>query len=281
MKKEEAYLSFRFTGNNEIGIDEFSKFLSNISKYLKCIKEDLNDSNINMETKVVAIKKGSFEVSISPVIDILSTLIIPVVVNTATFVELAMKILSVIEFLKGKPPKEINENSITNYYGDQINISGAVYMVFSNEKSDTFKSIEKLCRDIPKDRELEIQDNLKNSKVIINDTNRACFSNIENDFEEYSLKNISKEQTVIVRKPSLDMSSKWTIYTDKSIQVEIKDETFAELVKNGKISFSNGSKLVVDMEITSYPYNDKLKPSYVIIKVHLNEKIKEQQKLDI
>lgn len=77
------------------------------------------------------------------------------------------------------------------------------------------------------------------------------------------------------------MESKWTIYTDKSIQVEIKDEAFAELVKRGKISFSNNSKLIVDLETTSYPYNNKLKPTYIITKVYLNEKINEQQKLDI
>lgn len=281
MKKDEAYLSFRFTGDNEIGIDEFSKFLGNISKYLKSIKEDLNDSNINITTKVIAIKKGSFEVNISPIIDVVSTFIVPVIDNTTTFVELAVKILSIIEFLRGKPPKEINKTSITNYYGDEININAPLYMVFSSENSDTIKSIEKMCRDIPGDRELEIHNNLKEEKVIINEENRQYFSNIENSYEEYSLKNTSKNQIVIVRKPSLDMSSKWTIYTDKSIQVEIKDEFFAELVKSGKISFSNNSKLIVDLETTSYPYNDKLKPSYVITKVHLNEKVKEQQKLDI
>lgn len=281
MKKDEAYLSFRFIGDNEIGIDEFSKFLGNISKYLKSIKEDLNDSNINITTKVIAIKKGSFEVNILPMIEVVSTFIMPVIDNTTTFVELAMKILSIIEFLRGKPPKEINKTSITNYYGDEININAPLYMVFSSENGDTLKSIEKLCRDIPEDRELEIHNNLKSEKVIINEGNRQYFSNIENSYEEYSLKNISKKQIVIVRKPSLDMSSKWTIYTDKSIQVEIKDEVFAELVKRGKISFSNNSKLIVDLETTSYPYNDKLKPSYVITKVHLNGKVKEQQKLDI
>lgn len=281
MKKDEAYLSFRFIGDNEIGIDEFSKFLGNISKYLKSIKEDLNDSNINITTKVIAIKKGSFEVNILPMIEVVSTFIIPVIDNTTTFVELAMKILSIIEFLRGKPPKEINKTSITNYYGDKININAPLYMVFSSENGDTLKSIEKLCRDIPEDRELEIHNNLKSEKVIINEGNRQYFSNIENSYEEYSLKNISKKQIVIVRKPSLDMSSKWTIYTDKSIQVEIKDEVFAELVKRGKISFSNNSKLIVDLETTSYPYNDKLKPSYVITKVYLNGKVKEQQKLDI
>lgn len=275
MKKDEAYLSFRFIGDNEIGIDEFSKFLGNISKYLKSIKEDLNDSNINITTKVIAIKKGSFEVNILPMIEVVSTFIMPVIDNTTTFVELAMKILSIIEFLRGKPPKEINKTSITNYYGDKININAPLYMVFSSENGDTLKSIEKLCRDIPEDRELEIHNNLKSEKVIINEGNRQYFSNIENSYEEYSLKNISKKQIVIVRKPSLDMSSKWTIYTDKSIQVEIKDEVFAELVKRGKISFSNNSKLIVDLETTSYPYNDKLKPSYVITKVYLNGKVKE------
>lgn len=281
MGKNEAYLSFKFTGDNEIGIDEFSKFLSNISKYLKSIKEDLNDSNINMEPKVIAIKKGSFEVIISPIIDVFSTLILPVVENTTAFVELAVKVLSVIEFLQGKPPKEINETSITNYYGDQININAPVHLVFSSENGDTLKSIEKLCKEIPKNRELEIKGNLEKEKIVINSENRSHFSDIENNFEEVPLKNISKEQTIIVRKPSLDMESKWTIYTDKSIQVEIKDETFAELVKRGKISFSNNSKLIVDIETTSYPYNNRLKPSYVVTKVYLNEKITEQQKLDI
>ena len=280
MKKDEAYISFRFTGENEIGIDELSKFLSNISKYLKSIKDDLNDNNINMELKVIAIKKGSFKVIISPVIDILSTLILPVIENTPAFVELAIKVLSIVEFLKGKPPKEINEKS-TNYYGDQININAPIHLVFSSENGDTFKSIEKLCKEIPKNRELEIKSNLEGEKIVINSENRSHFSNIENNLEEIPLKNISKEQTVIVRKPSLDMESKWTIYTDKSIQVEIKDEAFAELVKRGKISFSNNSKLIVDLETTSYPYNNKLKPSYVITKVYLNEKINEQQILDI
>ena len=73
MKKDEAYISFRFTGENEIGIDELSKFLSNISKSLKSIKDDLNDNNINMELKVIAIKNGSGKVIISLGGDILST----------------------------------------------------------------------------------------------------------------------------------------------------------------------------------------------------------------
>lgn len=38
MKKKDIYLVFRFTGDNEIGIEEFSKFLDNTSKYLYSVK---------------------------------------------------------------------------------------------------------------------------------------------------------------------------------------------------------------------------------------------------
>ena len=39
MKKEKMYLAFRFTGNNEIGIEEFINFLNNVSKYLLSVKK--------------------------------------------------------------------------------------------------------------------------------------------------------------------------------------------------------------------------------------------------
>lgn len=154
-----------------------------------------------------------------------------------------------------------------------------VYNIFNNSDNQTFKSVEKFVEDIPKDRELEIYDSVSDKKTVINDKNRGYFissSLLEED--EDMIVNLSQKQTVVVRKPSLDMSSKWTIHTDRSIQAEIKDEEFSKLVKSGNISFSNGTKLVVDIETTSYPNNEKIKPTYVIKKVHLNYK---QQKLDI
>ena len=120
---------------------------------------------------------------------------------------------------------------------------------------------------------------MSNVKTVINDKNRGYFINNQRlEDDDTVIVNLSEKQTVIVRKPALDMSSKWTIHTDRSIQAEIEDEEFSNLVKNGDISFSNGMKLVVDIETTSYPNNEKVKPTYIIKKVHLNYK---QQKLDI
>ena len=278
MKKDDIYLVFRFTGDNEIGIEEFSKFLDNTSKYLYSIKQDVG-KDIKLKTKVVAIEKGSFIVNILPEISFVAGLILPLIEDTRQFVELVNKVFSLIDFLKGKKYKEITPTSITNYYGQTTVINEVTYNIFKNMENQTFKSVEKFIEDIPQERELEIYDSISDVKTVINDKNRGYFINShELEEDENIIVNLSEKQTVVVRKPSLDMSSKWTIHTDRSIQAEIVDEEFSNLVKNGDIAFSNGTKLVVDIETTSYPNNEKIKPTYIIKKVHLNYK---QQKFDI
>lgn len=278
MKKKDIYLVFRFTGDNEIGIEEFSKFLDNTSKYLYSVKQDVG-KDIKLKTKVVAIEKGSFIINILPEITLVTSLIVPLIEDTRQFIELVSKIFSLIDFLRGKMYKEITPTSITNYYGETTIINEVTYNIFKDMDNQTFKSVEKFIEDIPEKRELEIYDSVSNVKTVINDKNRGYFINNQRlEDDDTVIVNLSEKQTVIVRKPALDMSSKWTIHTDRSIQAEIEDEEFSNLVKNGDISFSNGMKLVVDIETTSYPNNEKVKPTYIIKKVHLNYK---QQKLDI
>ena len=203
-----------------------------------------------------------------PEITLVTSLIVPLIEDTRQFIELVRKMY-----------KEITPTSITNYYGETTIINEVTYNIFKDMDNQTFKSVEKFIEDIPEKRELEIYDSVSNVKTVINDKNRGYFINNQRlEDDDTVIVNLSEKQTVIVRKPALDMSSKWTIHTDRSIQAEIEDEDFSNLVKNGDISFSNGMKLVVDIETTSYPNNEKVKPTYIIKKVHLNYK---QQKLDI
>ncbi|AME09649.1 hypothetical protein HMPREF1983_00911 [Gemella bergeri ATCC 700627] len=281
MKKEKMYLAFRFTGNNEIGIEEFINFLNNISKYLLSVKKDLGE-DFKLSTNVTAIEKGSFIVHIVPVINVLASILPHVIENTGSFIKLVREILEVISFLRGKPPKEITETHITNFYGDQININNPIFQIFSKDSNDTFEAVEKLAEDIPLKRELEVYESVSNSKTIINDENKEYFKRKKiTDTDEKFIINTINNLTVVVKKPSLDMSSKWTVHIDRTVNVDIHDKEFAKLVKDGEISFSNGTKLEVDMEIKSYPNNEKIKPTYVITKVHLDKVGAVQQKLDL
>lgn len=152
-----------------------------------------------------------------------------------------------------------------------MNVEKVVINIYNNESNKTAEAVEGMVKAVPSGRHLEVYDSEFENKVIINDDNKHYFENREVDDVLDGLVNVHKKARIIVRKPSLDMKSKWTVNYDRSIEVDILDKSFSDLVKGGTISFSNGTVLVVDLEIISYPNNSDLKPVYNIIKVHTDE----------
>lgn len=89
MKREEKYLSFRFTGSNEIGLQEFSRFLNKSNQYFNALRSDLG-KDFKLKSNIVAIEKGSFIVNISPEIVGIIELITPFVTTATDFIRIAI-----------------------------------------------------------------------------------------------------------------------------------------------------------------------------------------------
>lgn len=265
MEKKDNYLSFRFEGSNEIGLAELSKFLRKSDKYLNTLQKDIGN-DLKLKNKVVAIERGSFILNILPEITSLNiSLFEPYVENSANFMTIAVSYLQLKEFLKGKPHKEIVENNITNYYGDVNTFNVHTINLYIDGDSKLSEAAHEMITAIPNKRKLEVYNN--QLKVELDENSKKYFD-IEYIENQEELLNTYEGIIVVVRKPSLDMKSKWTVFTDKSIDVTIEDEEFAYKVQNGDISFTNNKKLKVDMNVISYPNNPENKPQYIITKVY-------------
>lgn len=284
MKKEEIYLSFRFSGENEIGLEEFSRFLNSSSKYINALKEDLG-KNIKLNTNVIAIEKGSFIVNLVPEIvgGLIPLFFEPTITNTKDFIKLVIEILNLKEFLMGKEAKSIENNTVTNYNGETMIVQNSTINIYTNSDNKTNKAMKNFVSNIPKNRTLSISNNFSNDKIHIDDTNKKYFNDEEIDDENEEFLTFAQNVKVKIIKVALDMKSPWSIYYDKNISATITDSEFSEIVTKGFISFNSNSTLLVDMEIKSYPNNPNKKTIYTITKVHLNETYKNlgQQKLDI
>lgn len=278
MKKKDVYLSFRFEGSNEIGLSEFSRFLQKSNKYINAIKSDLGE-NFKLQNNVVAIEKGSFIVDIIPEVTPILSLLPSVIENTSNFMSIIVSYLEMKDFLKGKPPAKIDGTTVTNYYGEVKNFNANTINIFVGGNEKTAEAASDMVKSIPKGRKLEIYDNNKNNFISIDDNNKKYFDNTaKEDIEE--LVNFSNGINVVIRKPSLDMKSKWTVYWDKSIDVAIEDVDFSEKVQKSQISFANNEKLKVDLKIISYPNNPEMKPQYIVTKVYSDKENMKLQNLE-
>lgn len=264
-------LIVRFLDGDSVNIDEFSVFLKNTSKFIKSIHEEL-DKETKVETQITAIEKGSFIVYMKPIIDVVGATIpiLPPAINGAKdLIDSIKDVIKVIKFLEGKEPKEMTLTSITNYYGNVTNIENSTLYMLEKQESKVLDNLGNMINSAPKNKNMEFYSNYNDAdRIEIKENERRYFKN-QNEQSEEDFRKTDCRTKVTVKKPSLDMKSKWTVYFDKVIDVSIKDEEFSNKVKSGELSFKNGSELEVDL-VVYHPVDDnsKLKPDYEIIKVY-------------
>lgn len=264
------YLVIRFLGDNSVNIDELSIFLKNTSKFMKSVYREL-DKEAKLNIEITAIEKGSFILNLKPIIDVLGATIsmYPVIKDTKDFIEVITDFIKVVKFLEGKEPKEMTQTTITNYNDKVINIQSPTYYIMGKQDSNAFRDLGDMIESAPKNKNIEFYSNYnEDERIEVREGERGYFKDQNRESENVFRKTTCRTK-VTVKKPSLDMKSKWTVYFDKVINVSIKDDEFSIKVKSGELSFKNGAELDVDL-VVYHPVDDnsKLKPDYEIIKVY-------------
>lgn len=262
---EKLYLRFRFTGDNEIGLTEFSEFLNNVNDYLNALKIDI-DRSITLNLNVVAIEKGSFIVDLLPKMVFMASLIPGMVTTTKSFLSLVRDFLELKSFLKGHKPQSIEGKKVINIYGDVKEFNEVTLNVY-DKNGETDKTLGRLVSALPDKRSLEITNNFDDKKFTIDDSNKLFLTVSDESLEELTRTSVHTKVSVI--KPSLDMKSKWIVRWNDKIYVNITDENFKNMVIKKQISFCNGTELVVDLDIQQYLNIPDKKPMYTITKVYL------------
>lgn len=216
-------------------------------------------ANKKITINVKAHSKGSFGVDvvlISTLIDRAKDLFTHEHITYAKDVaESVGCIYAFARFLKGKKPKSVEktDNSIIveNNSGQiqNFDLKGAtVYLDNPVVKEIIRQAFQTLDNDVNIDSFSLLNEN-NESLVTIPRSEFAAISNNDNDELLNNEKN--KNVTVILRIISLsfDVKKKWQfIYNGNPITGKIKDEAFAEIIKNGE-AFSNGDALEVEMDI--------------------------------
>lgn len=93
--------------------------------------------------------------------------------------------------------------------------------------------------------------------------------NLEKTFKE-TIRINNFRANMIIKKPVFIRHSKWELIFDKSIEAEMKDDTFIAKMKNREVSIMAGDMLDCDMK-SEIMYNDDyeiIESKYYILKVY-------------
>lgn len=274
-QKTESDLHVRVEGSNEIILDELTSFLTNVSKMFNLITNK-SDKEAFLKLKVKAVEKGSFTFTLSTLVEYSYTFL-PIILeplNATTILNIFFELIELRKNIGNDAIKYINKNEIGKLNGDVINISnlnvGTINII--NDK-EIFKKSMNFTDNIKKsinNRNFELSNNA--NKLSIDEDYRK---NTENEFEildeiENKVYERKHRVSVTLKKPDLEMKSKWQILVFGSLKdVLISDENFKNKVLSGEFKARNKQELNVNM-IEKYIVNkngeDEIK-EYVITEV--------------
>lgn len=265
-EKEYSEFTFKYTGTSEIEVGTLIESLKDISNSLKIISESENGPPLDV--KIKPFKEGSFEwiFTIEPVFLAGVSMLYSSIPGDG-IIDKFKSTIELITFFKGE---EISEPTIV---GENIyqftNESGEVKIV-ENDYSQTYSNpgvvynIQNLYVTVNQNANIDgfnLED--KNKKPIVNvnkkeikevaetvEVNRRN-SKITELLDEEVARVTKKEQVnVSVIKPDLAGKSVWkVVFEGYKTDIKIADEKFQADVSDGKVSFTNGTSLTVDLEI--------------------------------
>lgn len=258
-------ISFKLEGENEIDVRNFGEMLISTESILKKIT-NINNDNASLELKIVAIKEGSFEFDLVTLLGALPELF-DGVITAYKLIDAFLELINFKDWLKGEEVKEMvnnGDNVIANKVdGSNHTITNTLNVnIFANDKKieDIDKLLRGLGNSIPANRDLT----LKTYDTTYNYTSKLK-GNLEAPIQIRAREDDAIEKSIVIRevvikKPDLEMKSKWQIYIhNKLYQVNIDDEEFKGYVTSGKFSAHNGMKLKVALEeIVRYSAQNEL-----------------------
>lgn len=287
--KTEETVIFKFDGNSEIDILDFSNTLKNISEVINNISVATN-KELYLNLKIVAIQKGSFEFNLKAIAGAVYSLLPTIkTVEASQILKAFCELLNLKQWLSDEKVQSItNENgnvTITKSNGLSNKITNTIVTnIFLNDKyGEIEKSLNQLGYSLPSNKTLTIKakDFEYNYNLSLkDDLQTELSSQFINENSEPHTEKTTYSRYVTIKKPDLEMKSLWEVTTDKVIRVIIKDEDFKNLVLNKQFTFFRGKKLYVELEEeTEFNSNvDITNVKYSILKV-LNGNNSEQLKL--
>lgn len=276
-------ITFKLEGENEIDVRNFGEMLISTENILKKIT-NVNKDTASLELKIVAIKEGSFEFDLLALLGALPELF-QGAITAYNLIEAFLEWIYFKNWLKGEEVKEMINNGnnviVNKVDGSNHTITNNLNVqIFGNDKKieDIDKLIVAFGNSIPTDRDITFKtsDIMHKYTAKVKEHLEAPIQIKLKEDETIERNTVTRE--VIIKKPDLEMKSKWQIYIHNRLhQVDITDEEFKGYVTSGKFSAHNGMKLRVDLEeVARYTAEKELiDVEYTsILKVHPNDEIK-------
>ncbi|WP_338949636.1 hypothetical protein KSU05_08525 [Fusobacterium nucleatum] len=252
--KTSEKITFKLEGENQLDVRNFGEMLIDTENILKKITS-VTKENSSLELKIIAIKEGSFEFDLLAILGTLPELF-QGITTAYNLIEAFLEWIYFKNWLKGEEIKQMVNNG-NNVIVNKVD--GSSHTITNNLNVNIFGSDKKveeidklfvaLGSSIPIGRDLTLKANDEahtyTAKIKEHLETPIQIKPQEDEKVEKSI--VTRE--VIIKKPDLEMKSKWQIYIhNKLYHVDINDEFFKEFVISGRFSAHNGMKLRVDLE---------------------------------
>ncbi|MDO4967203.1 MAG: hypothetical protein Q4E70_00325 [Candidatus Saccharibacteria bacterium] len=268
MKNEnKQILNIKFEkDSHSINAETYAKSLTALNTLIKEVNYQTNKINGDINVKVVSEKAGSFDVFLELAEAIDGEKIGLILSGIEAISSVVMAVVAVIELkrLLANPENtvKINNNSV-DIVGSNNNViyntNITNYNLYANNQTIN-DAVSAQFQAVKNDAEIEAVD--------IN-----CGDNISTRIEKDHFDSLSQKRTIEVRDEKVSVVSatlvvsklvldnkdrKWQfVYQGNKINATIVDGTFWDRVLNGEESFSNGDRLICDLEIIR-DYNESL-----------------------
>lgn len=258
---EKESLKIHFGGKDSIDIETLRDALDATLKSLKVIADKNLKKEDHCKFIIENVQKGSFEIIISVVKDIIPEIDAAVGIS-AGIVTIFTGIAAFRKFLKGRNPKKIedkeNGKEVTNYYGDVTFINCNTLDTYVSD-DEIEKSFARMSKTISKDgdrttlviEEYDADGKLKesveyNKEELTQTSNAIEVEKLTDDYEIQEFKS-----TALIKRPCFSGDAKWELritVLDRIVNVSVDDSDFLEKVQKGDISFSAATRIEAKFE---------------------------------
>jgi hypothetical protein len=253
--------------------------IGNMSLAIHQINDDIQ-SNKSLKVTIKYIQPGCYDIFLTIKETFLDTLIMHVSNNpisaAADIIVIFSGLLTIRQFLKGEPPKEVDEDKhqtiIINGDGNKLIVKPKIYKIY-NENQIINNAIGKSFDTLNEDMSID-------GFELYDDKNNKLCNIPRDDFKAMAIPTLAlgnetrikpEEAILTIFKVVFEKGYKWQFYYQgNKISATIQDETFYDDIDKGA-KFAKGDTLIVDLNITQI-YDNTIQT--YINKEYLIEKIK-------
>ncbi len=235
MDKDNFTISFHGDAvkNGEIEAQDLAIALISMSNLVQIANREANGEQAQISIKISETKKGSFEIILSLIQNILEhgPVLLEVISDTRDVLGLLMTFLKLLKRSKGKNIKK-----------DEITAPPAVEKIFENK--DARKDANQLVSILDSENINKIKIKRHDDDEVVEiDASEVSFFDLPDDDED--LLETTREVALQIENLSFKPKNKWRVNDGQSsFYVMIEDEDFLRRVENSRISFSNGDTLI-------------------------------------